>query len=494
MSLQPINSPTTWKRAQTSINANFTALVNALAGEGTVDATDPVVTALLTDNGSGAYAAVEGIVEDVAGDMLPPATAGALDWEMATSAFGAVDHATVQAAATAAASSGKRLYAAGEYTTDQTLTLECDADLSGLTINYTGSGVACRVGKTSGRLQVVNVRAPKVTTGKAAGGGWASVAGTVGIELANLYSSQVLIPYVSGFETGLLCTAYGSNGTVHNTVTIGHLENNKVNQRVTAGDSDAWCNQNVFLGGRFSHFSDEGSEVSGARHVQIDQTVHMVNTNTWIGASFEGDTPDYHAAISGVENLFENCRWEVSGGARVLWHGGAAGNMILRGYEAHLINESFSSAGTGNLIWSRNRGRFNGSGSTSGVLLLENTSSSSYPADVVLGTGATNAGADPATAYAVARSAVMTRMKRTTDAEDRLQLDHANGKVLFGDGSSAPVRAIWFVPANGSLRLDGFATRTSGVATGGSAQTLPAAPTGYLRVNIDGTNRDIPYY
>src|SRR5690606_22695952 len=63
MSLQPINSPTTWKRAQTSINANFTALVNALAGEGTVDATDPVVTALLTSE-SGSRAAVEGILEE----------------------------------------------------------------------------------------------------------------------------------------------------------------------------------------------------------------------------------------------------------------------------------------------------------------------------------------------------------------------------------------------------------------------------------------------
>src|SRR5690606_26642891 len=86
MSLQPINSPTTWKRAQTSINANFTALVNALAGEGTVDATDPAVTALLTDNGSGAYAAVEGIVEDVADGVVEGLVTGSSDTRAALAA------------------------------------------------------------------------------------------------------------------------------------------------------------------------------------------------------------------------------------------------------------------------------------------------------------------------------------------------------------------------------------------------------------------------
>lgn len=434
------------------------------------------------------------------GPVASEILAAGAGWEVAAgTALGHPTHATVQAACDAAAATGKLAYAAGSYTTDQTLNIRSDADLGRLSISYTGAGVAVRVGTRTGRIERITAVLPRVkhSSKSGSGGGWTgNIATAIGVEICNLYAASVTAPYISGFGHGLRVTANGLHGCVYNTVYLGHLENNKINHHLTVDSTQAWTNQNLFIGGRLSHVAAEGNQVPGTRHIKIDGIEeHPTNNNLWLNTSVEGEVAEYHAEIAGTYNLFLNVRWEAAAPARIYWGAPSARNQILYGYNSHIMDETFHpDAGTGNVIHSGDQLRMNVSAGNRGALLLENNSSASAPTDVIMAPGATKAKANPATAYTVARSAAATRMKRNADAQDRLVLDHVNGKVLFGNGVEPPTRAISYVSGNGSIRLDGFATWTSAVPADGTAPALPAQPAGYLRLNIDGTNRYVPYY
>lgn len=111
-----------------------------------------------------------------------------------------------------------------------------------------------------------------------------------------------------------------------------------------------------------------------------------------------------------------------------------------------------------------------------------------------------------------------------TTAKGSLNLMPASGGEISFDGgsdgifgiintSAAPTKATCFQGANlgiltntptaalhvngstrlqGSVRMDAATSTTVGAAGGASA--LPATPTGYITININGTDRKIPYY
>lgn len=388
----------------------------------------------------------------------------------------------LQAAANQAAANGTRLWAVGTITTDQTLTIACDADLGGLTINYTGTGVAVRIG-TTGKPAVNELIAtlPHVRAANKTGLGWSTVAGTVGVEIVNLAASTITIPRVARFETGVRETA-NSTGNVHNTFILGHLQNNKVNWHITAADG-GWTNQNLHLNGRFSHESAEGVNITGVRQILLDDvttTPHKVNNHTFINTSIEGAVAEYTADIGGENNLFLNCRWEVDGGARVRWAPQANRNQILYGYNAHLIQQTYATgASTRNQVMTADNVRWVSQ-------TLQNPGSDTLPLEYLLAPAMQN----PATQYSVQRTAKMTKMKRPGDTFDRMQLDHDNARINFGTAAAEPDKSIGV--AGSALRLAGWQTTTS--ATAGAASPLPAAPSGYLSVFIDGAVRKIPYF
>lgn len=399
------------------------------------------------------------------------------------------DTIAIQAAADAVASYGVDAvlyFPEGVYRTSETLILSCSLDASAATISYSGTGIAVDLGdsRASGRVTFrKSMRAPRVVLATKSGSGWAP--GTTGIRLVNLNACDLYLPYVQNFATGILGYGY-AQGTAYNSVTLGAMENNQVNMLLDA-DAAGWANQNVFIGGRFQHLSAEGSNVAGARHLQINKPTNPVNNNLFLNPSFEGNTPEFHLDMAGTANIILNGRYEVSGGARVRWRSAATQNQIMYGYQSVAIVETWESGAhpSNNLIAGQG-----GHTATGYPAVMEQTSGPAAAVEVLMGSGALVSKANPETAYAVRRSANDTRMKRPADQYDRILMDHVNGRVSFGVGTAAPPVGVGI--AGPALRLDTI-TKTSAVSAG-SAAALPSAPAGYMGVYVDGAVRYIPYY
>lgn len=353
--------------------------------------------------------------------------------------------AALQTAITAAAVAGHRVYAKGTFKIGSTITITSNADLGDATFSYVGAGgTALRIGSsTSGdEVEWVTVVAPVVLAAdKVVGEGWDDdLVGTVGVDIANLYSSAVHLPRVNGFETGVRLYGTGT-GCVYNTIQLGHLDNNKVNLLLDANGT-GWCNENLFLGGRFAQESAEGTDLSGVRHIVTAVCTNPVNNNLWVKPSVEGNVPEFHVSIGGSYNRIIGGRWEAST-PKVQWNSDSASNLIDGGYNAGSITETWVSGAAGsNDLRGHLRHYHSKSGGTSGTNILENVSSSAYPANTIMAAGARAAAASPVTAYAVHQGATYTRMKRNTDTYDRLILDHSNARLYFGNNSAAPTAYI----------------------------------------------------
>lgn len=355
----------------------------------------------------------------------------------------AATFSAVQSALTAAASVGTRATAYGTITTSSTLVITSDCDLSQLTINYTGSGVAVQVGSgTSGAGGILwrkNVILPVIINAGKSGTGWA--AGTVGVRAVNTFGCTIRSPRIRNFETGYYAYGLGT-GNVYNDVQVLHGDNNKRNLVLGAGTA-GWCNSNTYHLGSLQHDAVEGNNITGVRQILLETATNIINGNLIIGGSVEGNTAEYHLDCDGLYNRFLEVRWENSTGCRIAWRANSARNVIDYGYAAHQLVETHITGSLLNRVYSTGMSRIVGSTSKA-VQWLENTSSSSAAVDAIMDPGATPAGADPATAYRVYRSGDYTKMKRAADVADRMILDHVNGRLYLGDGSAAPTTYLQF--------------------------------------------------
>ena len=364
------------------------------------------------------------------------------------------DTAALQSALDRSAAFGARVYANGTFKISGTLLVTENADLQDAKFVYWGSGVAVEVGVRSGYSLRKTVRLPHVIAGAKSIRGWSQVAGSVGVLVRNCYNLDVTLPHVQNFETGLVVAGRGA-GTSYCNVTLGHLDNNRRNLHFTADDT-GWANQNNFYGGRLSHDSGEGAVVPGTRHVLVDVAANRVNNNSFWGTSLESpNVVEYHLDCAGNDNYWTNCRWENTGtGARVLWRAGSTGNVIAHGFCSHTIVETREPR-TANVVLTRARSRLVGDGGTDrgAVLAIENSSSSGAAALRVMAAGAEGGGAEPATDWAVEVSAARFKGKRPADRYERVGIDHGNGRLYLGGGSTAPTGYLGAV--NGSLAFDG---------------------------------------
>jgi hypothetical protein len=415
-------------------------------------------------------------------DIPPGATAA--DTAAAISAAYATmtdSSAAIQAAITTAASLGVPVVGRGTYRVDSTITLAITADFSGATFICSNTAInpLLLVGSrdTGTRVSDLDITLPTVIqAGKTLGAGWSG--SDVGVELANLYSCHVTTQRVTAFSTNLLLTAYGSNGNVYNTIDLGHLENGKIGLKLKPGDASGWVNQNKIDGGRISINSLEGTSISGARHVLIDTGANPVNNNVLANTSIEGDGPEYHAEIYGPYNVLETCRWEATP-PKIALNGADAGSTVVwYGYNAHqiawtLLNGALSTTThhygrSGAWLPSADRGH-----------IYQNTTSNANPAITIMDSSASIA-ADRSTAYTVAIGANIHRGKRSTDANDRVQLDYQNGRLYFANGTAAP--AFYFTNF-GSIGL-----QTSGYFRVGAVTSLPTASANYrgMVIRVEG--------
>lgn len=223
-------------------------------------------------------------------------------------------------AAAAAFLAGERLILAGTFRIDSTVTIMCNADLSLATFICNDTTItAVRAGSRGNGavIYTIDVKLPKITNAaQVVGSGWTGT--SVGVEIANLNTCRVTVPYVRGFTTGVKATSYGA-GCSYSRIDVDYLNNNKVNFWATPGTSGYVTELNVY-GGRYGHISDEGVNVPGVRQVLLSHPAGGVrpdNIRFW-GASFEGDVPEYHVECDGLANLWDWCRWEASP-PKVLW-------------------------------------------------------------------------------------------------------------------------------------------------------------------------------
>jgi hypothetical protein len=318
--------------------------------------------------------------------------------------------------------------------------------------------------------------------------GWAQVAGSVGVKVINANGCQIVVPYITNFETAFEMRGEGA-GNVFNTVTLGTLDNSKIGQRFTA-DSGGWVNQNTFTGGHISMYSGEGNRVAGTRYILMDRTANPINTNTWVGTSLEGNGPEYSIECPGVYNLWIGCRFESSLGSRIWWRATARRNAIMQGYATPVIvnengaylNDVAQAGSSRNISVSSSSGAFN----------LQNSSSATNPSLTIMSANVPfEDGNDPATRCALAASALGWKGKRPADAADRIIVDAVNGQILQGNGAAAPTVA-W--GGDSTYHALSGATTATTVGAAGAAAALPAKPAGYLTLVINGTTRKIPFY
>lgn len=350
------------------------------------------------------------------------------------------DAAAITAAAASAATFGLRLFARGRFRINSTVTLHADLDLSDATFEFYGTGVAVQVGNGTDVLNRRVLDLPRVVDALKPETGWRS--GTVGVRLAAAYGCIVQVPHVKNFETGLQIYGSGGNGVSYCTVTVGGLDNNKVNQELTA-DATGWANQNLFLGGRYSHNSTEGTQVVGVRHIYLaDVPTSRPNGNTWVGASLESPNVVQYAldVESGQYNVFQNCRWENSAAApRIRWGAKAQQNMIEGGFGADDLTVTIVAGAIRNRVTTTDRMELQGAGNP--ILRLENVGSSAQGVLGIYNAGTMSAAYNPAD-WSILLAATGLRAKSKADSSDRFALDIAGRKLTLGAGINTSARAI----------------------------------------------------
>jgi hypothetical protein len=198
--------------------------------------------------------------------------------------------------------------------------------------------------------------------------------------------------------------------------------------------------------------SVEGDRGAASRFVLMENTFNAVNGNAWIGTALARNGAEYTIETHGQYNSWIGCRFEASLGALAWWRAAATRNAILQGYgapvpviEAGALRNEIAQAGARRDV---------AVSSTAGAFNFQNDSSGAAPAWTVMDPNTSLYANDPATKYVLAATALLLKGKRAADSFDRIQFDMTNGRLAFGDGTTAPVVYFGWDSA-GLLKLTG---------------------------------------
>ena len=366
------------------------------------------------------------------------------------------DSAKINAYLTYMALNGWKARGVGDYRIDSKITIKGNADFSEMNLNVYGSpaiAVEVSTGNAANPTTVlVNmiVLLPKTVINKdKVGLGWGT---SVGVRAVNLYSSNVTTGIIQGFGVGFQATTYGSVGNVYNTYNIGWMENNKINLDITPQTSTSWVNENLFVGGRYSHNSGEGTSVAGTRQIRLSKSTSVVNNNVFIKPSIEGDVAEYHVECGGSYNSFNQCRWEATT-PKMLYTGDNANqgarNIIIGGYGAYNIVYTYlGTTGTKNKTIAAGGGNYE---TINAPICIQNSSSSTSDIYRLY-----EAGTIPETAggndWSMGIGSQIIQGKAKADVYSRLNLNFNSGKIYFDNGTTAsPTKYI------GAYGADNFA-------------------------------------
>ena len=375
--------------------------------------------------------------------------------------FGAVGDATVtnDSAAIIAAIlfsklTGRLLRPVGAYRVQEKIVINCDGfDGTLCTLNvYSTPAIACEISTGDAANPVTifsqsvgrHITTPVLINMTKPASGWASQ-GT-GLRLVNCQNVEIRLNVITNFAIGVQLTSY-TQACVHNKLLVSMLLNNKVNVQLVVGDSGGATNSNLFIGGHYVHYSDEGTAVSGCRHIEVvpHATWSIINHNVFDAASLEGIAEDYHVYDGGQQNTYLNCRWETVGGPRFRQGqsatpqtGQGGDHVIAYGYgvdeNSYLTVSNDTSAMTRITVLGSGLGRR----SAPGPIDLQNTVGSGEP--VYRGfTSADNLNTiTRTTGWSWHLSNIGLSGKQTADVYARATFDFVNGGMLFGNGTAAP--------------------------------------------------------
>ncbi|MCO6437235.1 MAG: hypothetical protein J5J06_09130, partial [Phycisphaerae bacterium] len=343
--------------------------------------------------------------------------------------------------------------------------------------------------------------------------GWATQG--VGVRVVNAISCQIFVGNVVNFSKGLLVTSFGTSNA-YNSYYLGHLENNQINLDLTPGNSSAWVNENVFIGGRCSHYSNEGIDVAGTRHIYLAQANNPVNNNLFVKPSIEGNVAEFHVECAGTFNTFQQARWEAAT-PRLRFFGASSShgvrNTVLGGYNLNnLVVLKSGTIGGQNSIIGGHEGVVQ-MGKAGKPLRYQNESSSLSGIRLFYG-----ASQDPfanGNDWSVFESSQELRGKRPDDAYPRLIFKYNNSTISFDNGthetptatigvfgtSGVRVSSSFYPWTDNALALGSGAYRWSNAyvtnlrpgagevvwtSGSGSPESVVTAPVGSLYTRTDG--------
>lgn len=397
---------------------------------------------------------LDGFVREIDGFITPSMFGAACDGETP-------DHAVINEAALACRSKGLPLYGdqGKEYLLEGTVNLNCPSFLSGSTfvVDADSAATGVVVGPTdSGILSRAIIELPLIRAKSFPDGNWGGRG--VGLELANAYECQILIPSVSGFEVGVTSGGYG-RGFVYNTVTIGRIRDNKINLRVKPGNSTGWANDNIFISGRFGHSNDAFSDWSETRDILIQnepiERGGPPNNNLFIKPMLEGSQSEYRIDLQGYNNTFINPRFEGSGVKKIRLFAPAGSvtseNIFLGGLG--ILTVVFEEEGDGDVLYNRISGsrknvyyaQASNSYVSSGVG-VDHPHQQGFISNASVSGGVLNASRNsPEWVWRTHGNGLS--FKGFTDSVPRLNV-RRDGVIEFGDGDNPPDAALRRYAAN----------------------------------------------
>jgi hypothetical protein len=173
------------------------------------------------------------------------------------------------------------------------------------------AGTALRVGHTTAGFwfQNAQINLPDVVKSTNA----LIISGSVGVRVMNIGNSTITFSRTCYFETGIHLTGLGQ-GTAYNQINIGWVSYCMVSLMLKP-ETGGWVNQNTFIGGGMQQsvaYAGGGLRRAGWRHLILDGNgINVVNMNTFVGTSFEGDVSEYVFEIrEATNNTWLSCRHE----------------------------------------------------------------------------------------------------------------------------------------------------------------------------------------
>lgn len=385
----------------------------------------------------------------------------------------------------AARASGKRLVGCGgKYLCGSTVAINCSGDLSEMTLVADGASITpiVRVGKTTGGHTFnIDLKLPKISnSAHAAGDGWATYSGNVGVSLDNLYDSKVYIQSVTGFGVGVYAGGNADAGLGACEINIGYVADNKVNLRIGPKATTGWSNANTYSILRCRHNGAEtngGVAFSGTRNILIENC----NDNVLIKPTIEGTTASTEFTLelrNANHNTIVQPRWENSaaGGSSTMpvklyadAGKGTQGNLILGGYEFGAgLSYTFEGAGVISNNTKLGAGRGDQSFSVQNPIAVQNTVGDNVAQAHFQGFSATAqilGKSASATDYTYRFYANGIDGKRSTDENARVRINWSTAGILLGAGTT------------NALTYGVFAFSTIGLAT--NSDWMPQATATY---------------